>query len=761
MTIQYGKYKVNDFNYFQKHFKNKKNFEIVYDIETFTSNRKVQRTNPSEMQSFTYSFAFTLVSKNNEIFIYHFTTFIDFLTYLKKYVEKNIIINLIAHNNFKYDAHFLRYELVNRLGFKVANSYVRNVTKKLPNTILNKDIENHTILEKRVKSSTNLDFIAFYDNIKIQHKDTVPRTNSSLKTIGKKLLNLGLIEEQYLKTDYDYLKYDLDEKITDSIALNHSKRIFLSLTSDERAYIYNDVIILTLLVINYDKVFSGFNFKNQTFMQNVKEKYLINDLSSFQIEKKINNQSVYEFSSFSFTNISLYDYLKKFFKGGLNFYNSNYISRIVDDVFSIDINSSYPSVMYKEKYPKFIYSFSEKPKILDIKNDYVRNNDLIYYFQFDKIYLNHEIISKIDSTILKQMIVKYYREDVETNTVFISSIILNTLFYDFNIKIDLSSIKCESYISYTTDFFGARDIISELYYIKTQGKQKFKLIYNSPIDISLSKEKNDRVFSDEEIYISKVYLNGIYGLPALRKYFDYFYISDDNLIHSLPNGFENNERNILFSATVTMYAFRNLINPLKYFKENIDDYFIYCDTDSLYLKLSAFKEIPKSIYHKMNLGFWDIEHPHIKKFFVLNHKKYCYLDEKQKIQIRSAGVTEESFNRDCDFETFIDRQFSNGVKVPSKRSILNKDLTISIYESETEFKEGDVYPLYYFTNVDYKDIEKQVTNHDFDESNVLLFMDSPLGAFTKRDFEKSINDSGLEPIENLIKLEKYFLRDYL
>ena len=87
---------------------------------------------------------------------------------------------------------------------------------------------------------------------------------------------------------------------------------------------------------------------------------------------------------------------------------------------------------------------------------------------------------------------------------------------------------------------------------------------NSPYDIMQSMEDNtEMIFSQEEIDNAKVMLNGLYGIPALRPYFNLFRTVGDQLINII-NGFENNQRNIVFSIFVTSVSLCNLLSPLQF-----------------------------------------------------------------------------------------------------------------------------------------------------------------------------------------------------
>src|SRR5699024_2505010 len=283
-------------------------------------------------------------------------------------------------------------------------------------------------------------------------------------------------------------------------------------------------------------------------------------------------------------------------------------------------------------------------------------------------------IYKIESIIVRQNLLKYYYTNEFVN---VNSYTFRMIENITGIKID--SIPVFSFIVFETEYFGSRDMIEEFYRIKTQGKQNKKIKFNSPYDIELTDQDNDEVFSQEEIDNSKVNLNGLYGIPALRPYFNLFRRTKYGELYNVENGHKNNERNIVFSIFVTSVSLWNLLSPLKFLSsQEIDENFIYCDTDSLYFKSKVRNRIPDDFFHPFHLGKWDLENEHIDKFYVLNHKKYCY-EVNGKINVRSGGVPHSSFNTDMDFETFVDTQFSDGVQLNTLKSIYNNDETISIY----------------------------------------------------------------------------------
>src|SRR5699024_6985782 len=290
-------------------------------------------------------------------------------------------------------------------------------------------------------------------------------------------------------------------------------------------------------------------------------------------------------------NQNFYDYLKPFYRGGLNFYNQFFIGKIIKDgVFGMDIHSSYPYAMHNFKIPTYIKDYEEHEKPKEIKINYSDEEYSLY--QLSKETFDHIILDQIQSVILKQILVKYYstNEFININT-YTFKMIENITGLTFE------SIPAYSRVTFETEFFGSRDQIEQYYEVKTQGSYKEKLIFNSPYDIQKTNEENDVIYTREEIDNSKVNLNGLYGIPALRPYFNLFRLDEEGEYFNIENGHKNAERNIVFSIFVTSVSLWNLLNPLKYLtQKEIDENFIYCDTDSLYFKKTIQNKIPDHLF---------------------------------------------------------------------------------------------------------------------------------------------------------------------
>ncbi|AAP42306.1 DNA polymerase [Streptococcus phage C1] len=758
---------MKEFEQYLKSFKGQKvtSVDLYCDIETATINKNSGQKHASTYHSFTYSLAVSYFKTGEEfpsvVVFNHFKQLFDFIE--KSKIRKSIEFRLIFHNGAKYDNHFM----VSEIQRDIDNVRLFNQTIKQVNHITDLDLSKkqgkqmrndvNMVLERRVRSSNNLDGDMWIYGRHYEMVDSYRKTNVSIELCGRMLLNNGLIDEQYLKTDFEYDKYDLDTDLTWHEVRKYREFIFNDLDEKQMKYIHNDVIILALTCKHYSKLFYGFDFEKQTFTQNIKEEYAnYNDMAKFQLLKQIGDNMTgkhLKLTDYFIQGQNAYDYFKNYYNGGLNLYNDKYIGKkLVRDGFSIDLNSSYPTVMYKEKLPTFLVMVDSKPT--DLKNIGSTDGDYMVFFNMLMEDVNDQILSRIKSNVIKSAIVKYWR--VKDGYVWLNNVMISLIEEITHQK--FNNLHVQSFSVFECHHFGARDIIAKNYFIKTQGKMSKALNCTmetiDPLNIELTDKDKPKEydFSHEMVEGSKVLLNGIYGIPALRAYFDCYRRDENGQLYNVSNGFENKERNIVFSAGVTAFAVRNLLLPLgKLTQDEIDDYFWYADTDSLYMDKRALPKLPKSMFHKMNLGGWDIEHANISTFYAFNHKKYClYDDDDNEIVVRCGGISKalikkwiaESRN---NIDYFINNFFIDGVTIPATRAIRNEWNTITIYDGTSELKKGGVYYKKYDTNL-LQNIESELaklkdailteeseTSLDYSET---MYIESNVGSFGVSDLYK-------------------------
>ena len=718
---------------------------LYCDIETFRFNLYESFLgSPRDTKNATWIVQVAYFESDNDMpnWVY-FKDFAEFLNTITRNSCKELShydIILVFHNGYKYDNHFLQKELQTTLRIPLYNSINEKAIKDDYLTEINKDIynkkpsyfkerEQNYVTVSAVRSSTSHVLTFSYNGIYFETEDSYLKTNEGLENVGKKCLDKGFLTEEYIKdkSDIDFKdrKYNVLKDLTDEELEKYKAKLLNSLSDKEFKYVRNDVVVLAMCHKHFSELYYGFSWDVFAFASNVKNEYEKNGyykaLTNFQLTKKTpKGKMKYNKKSEHKTEGSLTlddkplagwksaeKFFRQFYRGGLNMYNEKYVGQIIEPKkagFSMDLNSSYPTVMYKEKLPTYLVEGHHFDTIKRIPKDL----DYFYMFTLEPKTMDR-LLKNVPSRVIKQMFVKYYpvRND---GFVYINSVALNLLEHFMGKRIqNLRFIHC---YKWKCEHFGARNVIRDNYFIKQHGKSKheFKnVLENKPFDplhieVDETVENNNQK-TNEEVQASKVLLNGIYGVPAMRPTFPQFIYDIDGNRLSMPDGHKNQERNVVFSVGVTAFAFRNLITPLTFLTpEEIDNYFWYCDTDSLYLDGAVRDKIVKEhkeLFDPNNLGCWDLEHTNIVKFYPLNHKKYALFDtdDKNPLTVHAGGVSTENvreWEEYCNttykdsraLDLLVDKYFKNGTKIKVKRSILTKYGTIDIYDCKSTLQDG-------------------------------------------------------------------------
>ena len=171
----------------QKH-KGQKNLYLYWDIETLNYNKVAGREKPTKYKNVTYSLAIGWYDGKHidvEVFPSFKAFYQSFFDYAKRrdtIAKSKTTINMIAHNCNKYDNHFLLHDtqhffsddlIIENLYMKSAddNSNTINMNEA---KLLSK--ETNVILEKRVKSSINLDLMMYLKGFKFNIIDNFMKT---------------------------------------------------------------------------------------------------------------------------------------------------------------------------------------------------------------------------------------------------------------------------------------------------------------------------------------------------------------------------------------------------------------------------------------------------------------------------------------------------------------------------------------------------------------------------------------------------------
>src|SRR5699024_4727130 len=173
------------------------------------------------------------------------------------------------------------------------------------------------------------------------------------------------VTDNELKTTLDYEKYSRGEDLEYTTTLLIARNIHANLTPQEMHYIKNDIVILAKAWRYFELLLPNFDRDKITFSQNVLDEYKVSPLATYQLTGKLGKMNI-NYSEFNFRCENYSDFMKHFYRGGLNFYNDRYLAKdITSGVYSYDLNSSYPTVMYNNKFPTYLVNASDTPQTID------------------------------------------------------------------------------------------------------------------------------------------------------------------------------------------------------------------------------------------------------------------------------------------------------------------------------------------------------------------------------------------------------------
>lgn len=689
--------------------------KVFFDIETLQTNTAAK--NPKDRVVREYSVSMEYL-KGKKVVKEIFPSLKAMLNYLiHKVTNKNF--KLIAHNGRRFDFHFLRRTLIDDFGLFPVSGFKEDYTSHTDHEYKRKDLDDYPnyLIEYRIKAKTSLDLEFKLGDKQFSTEDSYPHFQASIKTIGELLEGHGIIEKDGKKLDYDYGRYDLPYKVDDVRA--YCNKVFEQLSEHELKYVHNDTDILRIGWENYSTIFKDFDIKKPTLSLNILNIYCVNPLARYQLVHKYHlpefkTERNLQLSEYEFHGENLFNYVHHFYHGGLNFYNDKYVGHVTHDLVHIDINSSYPTVMYYEKFPTRLLGYIDSKTILKI------DHDKYYLLQVPVEWVQNNVLNKINSDIPKKWFVKYFPS--RDGFVYLQSPHIDI--FSAYTRETINTIPVEAALIYDKRYFGGREVIKERYAEKTLAKLKG--------------------WSKHAIYTTKVVLNGIYGIPALRSNFNVFKYVDGELV-GFPLGYKNGERDILFAAAVTAYALKNLLMPLSYNIRGLSEGYVYTDTDSHFLTKEYWETIKDHVnIHPTDLGAWDMEHKHIKSMYVLNHKKYCLLNDKDEIEVFSGGISHDAFNTAMPFDEFVKTQFSNGREISNLKNTYTHDGVICLYMSTTEVKLGGKYPNHYSEDLEIRNeilgarmqemVLEGILDNELDASGEALYFENALGSYGASDF---------------------------
>ena len=418
------------------------------------------------------------------------------------------------------------------------------------------------------------------------------------------------------------------------------------LTDKELAYCFNDVLVM----------YYG--------LQQYKEKYgHIIDIPFTQtgevrkeVIERMNVSSEYKYRKRCLKlipeTIEDYSLLCDCFMGGYTHSNAVHTDIVLDNVCSKDISSSYPTVMCLEKYPM---TYFEETIPCD---DYFNNDNYSYIITFD---VEHLRSKRWNTWLSFSKCTKIKGYSLDNGRV---------LKADF-VQLSLTNIDYEMFqLCYDFENLNIID---------------FRVSSNDYLSTTLKGIKEQ-----EPLYMkSKQYVNSMYGMMVTKNITDTIEFEEDRWKKELLN--ENSfytkiasEKKKLsktfgafqFGVWVTAYARRNLWQGILALDYNV----VYCDTDSIKFidcDSNFFNEYNKRIEERENeranmlgipkekfcpkdrngishrLGIFDDDGQY-KKFKTLGAKKYCYVDNDNKLHMTVSGVRKNAVSQLHNIEDFKD-----------------------------------------------------------------------------------------------------------
>lgn len=451
------------------------------------------------------------------------------------------------------------------------------------------------------------------------------------------------------------------------------------LTAKELLYCEYDCLVIYYYIKQELSMYKKFNKIPNTLTGRVRKELQARVLKNYNYRSKL--QKCIN------TDPHIYNLLIDCFAGGYTHANWLYVNEVINNVVSWDFTSSYPFVMLVEKYPSTTF---KKCNVRNIKSILYDDFAYIINIEFKNIKSNYfnNIISKSKA---------YYIENgVYDNGKIVSASLLKIVINEIDLKI-------------IQEFYSFDDYnILEIYYAN-----KSYLPYEL-LDFILDKYHNKTAYKNvsgkEYLYsIEKSKFNSLYGMCVTNNIKDNIEfnneglwttkkISNFDILDKLSVERKKGFLSFAYGVWVTSYSRYNLLSNVRL----LDEYVIYCDTDSMKLSdgydINVIYNYNKSVNDKIKqvANFYKIDIkrfepvdcegiPHkiglfdndgeYKYFKTLGAKKYCYIDKAtEELHITVAGVPKVGVSAlKNDINNFNDNLFFKSSDTGKKQIFYNDE----------------------------------------------------------------------------------------
>lgn len=411
-------------------------------------------------------------------------------------------------------------------------------------------------------------------------------------------------------------------------------------------YAKRDVEIIRLSFILFKENLQSI-IDSKWFLNNINlEKYYTIGSIAYQLQKQyvkhysINKPEIIE--GFKIDH-QTHQIASKFYFGGLTQFNPNIQNDIIEctNGAAFDVNSMYPSNMIKKLPYGNLNDFNEYEPDgdylefweMEIESAISKNGIFLCLVNWNKI--NDEPIHSLNRYVYSLFKFKcfYFKEEFEKLK----------LFYDFEgVKI------VKRYWTRTATYL--QEYINDFYALKKKysilNEPANTLTYKILLNASYGKHATRSDFKELFILENENEYNSLINLDSVKINKKHYKLNECSELVKLENQFivsgncldiksGNNYYNKLTAAVITAYSRITLYDAVVALGE---ENFLYCDTDSVYVRSDAFKSnIDTDPYE---LGKWDTQ-AEFNYFITKGAKAYLYADDKDftvNVKSRHSGV---------------------------------------------------------------------------------------------------------------------------
>ena len=512
-------------------------------------------------------------------------------------------------------------------------------------------------------------------------------SNYSLEYIGKNLLHKYPVEKLVGNLDYSKIR--------------HSKT---PLTDEELAYCINDVKVVMSYIqekIEMDGDITRIPLTNTGYVRNYcRKECFYEGIPEDDKEARKRVQMNYKaiMKSLQIQSDEEYEQMHRAFMGGFTHASALYSGRVMYDVGSADLTSSYPYTIVCEYFPMTRGEYIGSVEDNKLFNYYLSN----YCCLFDIEFTNLEPIQEYENPL------SHSRCFIEGN-------------YIVNNGRLVSADKCTTTIT-ELDY----DTISKFYRWDSVKIMNMRIYHRGYLPkalilavLSLYEDKTTLkgvAGKEVEYLVSKNMINAAFGMMVTAVVRDEFEYADEWFkkaadVDSQLTGYNNNFNRFLFygwGVWVTAHARHNLFSAIYEFGTD----YVYSDTDSIKginfdKHMEYFKKYNDNVFEKLLdmcnhynipfnkcrpktkngeeklIGVWDMEKPYVR-FKTVGAKRYIYEYKDGELSLTVSGLNkkyaipylleENNNNKDIIFE-----KFGEGMFIPAGHT---GKMTLTYIENE-------------------------------------------------------------------------------